>query len=235
MKRRFKIKNNKKNKLILIILLVFIFDILMFSFYSGDFSDNILYLARKNVEELTRNYLNSTIKKYLNMDTNDYIKLNLVNNNIISVDIDNKNSNLLLQNVISDLENNIGDVVNNNYYILETIKDSNGFIMYIPMGVAFNNTLLSGLGPRIPLRVSFLENIDAYVDVEVSNYGINNSLVKLYLNINIKAIIEMPIDKEEINISYKYLVASKLINGKVPSIYGSNLSDISGKVNNNVN
>ena len=235
--KRFRIKTNFKNRIILIILFVLIFDMLIFNIFSKDLSNNVLYLAHIKVEELIKHYMNDTIKKYLNIDTNDYIKLNLVNNNIISVDIDNKNSNLLLKYIINDLESNIEQHIkdSNNYYKLELIEGSNSIIIYIPVGVAFNNSLLDGLGPRLPIKISFLENIDAFVDVEVENYGINNSLVKLYINISVKVIIEMPVDKEVTNINYKYLLASKLINGKVPSIYGSNLGDNSSIVNSGVN
>lgn len=230
-------KKNFKSKLLLIIILVIVIDMLIFNILKKDLSYNVSYLARIKVEELSKYYLNNTIKKYLNVDTNNYIKVNLVNNNIISVDIDNKNSNTLLSNVINDLETNVSDIVDDNindYYNLELISGDNGLILYIPIGIIYNNSLLSGFGPRIHIKVSFLENIEAYVDVDVENYGINNSLIKLYININIKVIIEMPIDREVTNISYKYLLASKLISGKVPSIYGSNLGDNSSIVNSDV-
>ena len=232
--KKFKSYKSLRSKFILIIVFVFIFDILIFSVFGKDFSNNIMYIVRIKIEELTNYYLNDTIKKYLNINTSDYIKLNLVNNSIVSVDIDNKSSNLLLNSVINDLENNVHKIVDN-YYNLEIIEGSDAVIVYVPVGVIFDNALLSNLGPKIPIKVNFLESIDAYVDVDVLNYGINNSLVKLYININLKVNIEMPIDKEVINISYKYLLASKLINGKVPSIYGSSIGDNSGIVNSSVN
>ena len=221
-----------------VIFFILLFDLFIFNMLKNNLSNNILYLSRIKIEELTKYYLNNTIKKYLNLDTNDYIKINLVNNNIISVDIDNNNSNILLNNIIGDLENNIekfvgGDI--NDYYNLEIIKGKNGIILYIPIGLVFNNSLLSGFGPRIPVKISFLENIDAYVDVKVENYGINNSLIKLYINIDIRSIIEIPLDNDLSNINYKFLIASKLISGKVPSIYGSNLGDNSNLVNSSVN
>ena len=216
--------------------MVVIYDIVFLNIFSKDLSNNLSYLARIKVEELSRDYLNNTIKKYLNIDTNDYIKVNFVNNSIISVDIDNSNSNVLLKNVIEDLENNFSNVLGNDidYYNLELLEGNKGIIIYIPIGSGFDNSLLAGMGPNIPVKISFLENIDSYVDVDVENYGINNSLVKLYININIKVIIEMPIDKDVININYKYLVASKLISGKVPNIFGNNLQGTSSIVNSSV-
>lgn len=228
--KKFKSIKNKKNKIVLIIIFVVLISFCILKLFHNRFNDNIMYLSRIKIEELTNNYLNNTIKKYLNLDTNDYIKLNLVNNNIVSVDIDNNNTNKLLEKIINDLENNVVKI-DRKYYNLELIDDSDSIVLYIPFGVIFNNVLLSNFGPLIPIKISFLENIDSYVDVEVQNYGINNSLVKLYININLKIIIEMPIDKNVSSINYRFLLASKLINGKVPNIYGGNLGVNSSIVN----
>ena len=86
-----------------------------------------------------------------------------------------------------------------------------------------NNALLANLGPKIPIKASFLYNIESNVDVTVSDYGINNALINLYIIINLKIVIEMPTESEVSNISYKYLIASKLINGVVPDFIGSSI------------
>ena len=122
MKRKFIIKIDFKSKFMFMILVIFIFDILIFNYFGNTFSKDILYLARINVEEISQHYLNNTIKKYLNLDTNNYIKVNLVNNNIISVDIDNKSSNVLLSNFISDLEKNVVNYIDVNKLIFLFVK-----------------------------------------------------------------------------------------------------------------
>ena len=71
------------------------------------------------------------------------------------------------------------------------------------------------------------------MDVSVEDYGINNSLIKLYVNISIEQYIEMPIDKDKNVMNYKFLIASKLVNGKVPDFYNG-ISDCSNLVNNSV-
>lgn len=210
----------------------------MFNTFAKKFSNNIVNITKVKINEITKNYLNNTIKKYLNTNVNDYIKLNIVNNNIVSVDIDSNKTNVLLKNIISDLEENSEKITSgeiNKYYNLEILKGKNGIFLLIPIGVAYNNALLSNLGPKIPIKASFLENSDAYVDVKVEEYGINNALIKLYIVIDINEIIEMPIQSESSNISYRFLIASKLVNGKVPNYLGAGLYDSSNIVNNNVN
>ena len=238
MKRFYKKKNyNKKSKISLILCYVVILDIIFFSLFSERLGKSISYSAMIKIEELTKYYMNDTIKKYLNIDTNDYIKLNLVNNNIVNVDIDNNKCNILLNNVINDLESNVfkiesGEITD--YHNLEMLRSNNGIVVFMPIGVATNNTLFSRLGPKIPVKVSFLENVDANVDVEVKSYGINNSLIKLYINIKIEEIVELPIENDRNNIEYKFLLASKLINGEVPDMLGT-ISGSSSIVNSSVN
>lgn len=238
MKRFYKNKKIKnKSKIGIIVISVILVDFLIYNLFADILGKSISYSAMIKIEELTKYYLNDTIKKYLNIDTSDYIKLNLVNNNIVNVDIDNDKCNVLLNNIINDLENNIykmesGEITD--YHNLEMLRSNNGIVVFMPIGVATNNTLLARLGPKVPVKVSFLENIDSYVDVEVENYGINNSLIKLYINIKIEEIVELPIERDRNNIEYKFLLSSKLINGEVPDMLGT-ISGSSSIVNSSVN
>ena len=238
MKRFYKKKKyNRKSKIGIIICCVIFLDIIFFNLFSGRLGKSISYSAMTKIEELTKFYLNDTIKKYLNIDTKDYIKLNIVNNNIVNVDIDNNKCNVLLNNIITDLESNVkrielGEITD--YHNLEMLRSNNGVVVFMPIGVTTNNTLFSRLGPKVPVKVSFLENVDAYVDVEVESYGINNSLIKLYINIKIEEIVVLPIEKDRNNIEYKFLLASKLINGEVPDMLGT-ISGSSSIVNSSVN
>lgn len=213
-----------------VIIIVIFIDIVVFNTLGKKLGESVSFLTKLKLDEITKYYLNDTIKKYLNVDSNDYIKVNLVNNNIVSVDIDNTMCNKLLNNIIVDLE--MGKI--SNYHNLEIIKGDNGIIIFMPVGVSFGNSLFSGLGPKIPVKVSFLENIDAYVDVVVENYGINNSLIKLYINIDIEEVLELPTKNRFSNVKYKFLISSKLINGEVPSVLGGTINKSSSVVNNDV-
>lgn len=230
--------NNKQNKVSIILITITLIVIFIINLYIKNLSNSTTFLSKIKIEEITKYYLNQTIKKYVNLNTNDYIKINLVNNNIVSVDIDNYKSNIFLKSFLEDLEQNTKNIEwgnINKYYNLEIITCDNGLIIFVPFGVVFKNAMFASLGPKIPVKISFLENIEAYIDVNVENYGINNSLIKLYLNIKIKELIEMPMDNRIEFIEYKYLISSKVINGKVPSIYYDKINSNSSIVNNDVN
>ena len=238
MKRFYKIKKiNNRNKFMWVTVLVIIIDVIIFNTLGKKLGESVSFLTKLKLDEITKYYMNNTIKKYLNVDSSDYIKVNLVNNNIVSVDIDNFMCNKLLNDIIIDLETNVKNLEMgkiNNYHNLEIIKGNNGIIILMPVGVSLGNSLFSGLGPKIPVKVSFLENIDAYVDVVVENYGINNSLIKLYINIDIEEVLEMPTNNRFSNVKYKFLISSKLINGEVPSVLGGTINKSSNLVNSDV-
>ena len=236
MKRFYKNKEIKFNKFIIMIIFIIVFNVILFNIFGKSLSDNISYMTKVKIEEISKYYLNSVIKKYLNIDSNNYIKLNLVNNNIMSIDIDNNSSNRLLNNIITDLEKVIADIEKgniNDFPNLEFLYGKNGIILLVPIGSAINNTLLYDIGPKIPVKISFLENVEAYIDINVEEYGINNALVKLYINIKLEQHVEMPMDKEKNIINYKFLIASKLVNGKVPEFYNG-LNGTSNIVNSDV-
>ena len=236
MKRFYKKRNI--NYVIIIILIALFNIIVVLSTFLKNYSNNILFYSKIKIDEITKYYLNETIKNYLNIKSNDYIKTNLVNNNIVSVDIDSEKSNLLLNNIINSLQDNAKNIelgYINNYHNLELIKGENGIVLLVPLGVAFNNGVISNLGPKVPVKVNFFENINAYLDVVVESYGINNSLIKLYINIEITEFIELPLNKNDNKVKYKFLISSKLVNGEVPSILGSSIESSSNIVNSSVN
>ena len=232
-----KFYKRKKINIIFVLIIVIIIDFCFINTFGKKLSNSISTIAKLKIDELTKYYLNNTIKNYLNINTNDYIKMNLVNNNIVNVDIDNKNANILLDDILFDLNSIFKNLEHgnvNDYYNLEFIKGDKGIILSMPVGAAFNNLLFVNIGPKIPIKINFLENVDAYVDVKVENYGINNSLIKLYIVINITEVLEIPFDIKTSNVTYKYLLCSKLVNGEVPSILGGEINRSSNIVKNSV-
>ena len=234
-----KFKNiNKYNYFYIWIICLIVLDIIIYNMFFNKFNTNVSYIAKVKIDELTRYSLNKTVKKHLNLKTNDYIIINYVNNKIVSISVDNNKCNLLLKSVINELENSIkllekGRI--NKYHNLELIRGNNGIAMFVPTGVVFNNAILSNLGPKIPIKVNFLENINAYLDVKVNNYGINNALIKLYIVIEIDEVLEIPIDYNNKKQKYKFLISSSLINGEVPDFLGGTIDSSSLIVKSGVN
>ncbi|WP_443686870.1 sporulation protein YunB, partial [Phascolarctobacterium faecium] len=66
---------------------------------------------------------------------------------------------------------------------------------------------------------------------KVKNYGINNVLLELYLDISVSSSLLTPVSKEEIKDNFSILIASRIIAGSVPDYYNGILESTSPLVN----
>ena len=118
----------------------------------------------------------------------------------------------------------------NKLNIRENILTSNvnntkdGIILEIPSGILFNNYLLSNLGPLIPLKISLTGEFESYVSTDVIEYGINNAMVSIYINIKVTEQVTMPFITKQITIENKIPIFMSLVNGTIPNYYISGFS-----------
>lgn len=200
------LKRKKKSQKILFTILLIIIAI----FFS-------LHFVSKKLTPAIKNYSNSEIKHLITEIITDSIKEIELNNDIFSIIKNDKNEissieynseeiNKLLSNVNEKLENKIN-------------KIRNQVVFYVPSFAAINNSLLANLGPRIPVKFTTIGNVITKVRTEVKDYGINNALVTVFLDINITCKVILPVSEETININQTIQVAMKLIQGKIPDYY----------------
>ena len=100
-------------------------------------------------------------------------------------------------------------------------KIKKGIIAEIPTGVIFNNSILSNLGPKIPIRLHYFGNINSNITTKVTQYGINNALIEIGIHIEVNAQIVLPHLIKKIKINSDMPIAIKMIQGKVPEFYDS--------------
>ena len=113
-----------------------------------------------------------------------------------------------------------------------TPKDNkmvNGIILNIPLGLITNYPFLSNLGPKIPINVQFKNTFFTQVNTKVTDYGINNALLEIYLNIKIDYEIIGIKDIEQHEINYKLLLDSRVVQGNIPEWYAKSYEKMSSK------
>ncbi len=59
---------------------------------------------------------------------------------------------------------------------------------------------------------------------DVTEYGINNALIKLMIDVKVDTRIILPIISEEINIDASIPIAMKVVQGKIPDYYMNGFS-----------
>ena len=91
--------------------------------------------------------------------------------------------------------------------------------IYIKLGSITGSKLLSGLGPSIPIKVSLVGNVETDLRSEFEQKGINQTIHRIYLQVDCKVNILTPSKTMEESISNQVLIAENIIVGKIPNTY----------------
>lgn len=228
----FKKKRNKKNLFIFSLLLVIIVSYFIIKIIGNMAIPPLTKYAKNEASKVTNIVVSRTIEKIVNENLNMeelYIINKNSDNSINMVDFNTITVNKLLTNVITNIQNNLQNIeqgnldkININELGLENYNKTNlekGIIYRIPTGIIFDNTLLSNLGPTIPVKISLIGDISGNVSTKVTNYGINNALLETSINIEINQLVVLPIVTREMKITSSVPIAMKLIQGTVPDYY----------------
>ncbi len=105
----------------------------------------------------------------------------------------------------------------------ENTKNSNGIVYHVPLGMATGMTLLSNLGPDIPVRLQILGDVTSNVETKIIPSGINNTYIEAYINVKVHMNVIIPLKEEPIEVSYAVKVGDLFHPGKVPQYYNPGL------------
>ena len=148
---------------------------------------------------------------------------------IILIDFISQNTAKILSTMTSLIELNLRAIEEGKIDMLELPNNSlesydmdlleKGIITYIPFGIATGSSLLYNLGPKIPVKLSLLGDVITGFSTDVTEYGINNALIKLMIDVKVDTRIILPIISEEITINANIPIAMKVVQGKIPDYY----------------
>lgn len=72
------------------------------------------------------------------------------------------------------------------------------------------------MGPKIKIRVKVINRVNGVYEITNEAYGINNTLLKIMIRVNVKADVFAGISQDEIIMQEEIPVIIQLINGNVP-------------------
>ncbi|HHY71788.1 MAG TPA: sporulation protein YunB [Bacillus bacterium] len=96
-----------------------------------------------------------------------------------------------------------------------------GIIAEIPLGQASGNVLLANLGPVIPVRFSMVGEVNSDVIKKVTEHGINNVLIELFIHVKVKLKVIIPFESKMITVTTNIPIDIRNIQGEVPYFYNS--------------
>ncbi len=230
------VKRNWKQKLVLLIIFLFFALFLIFRIFHKRVSPILLAYATHESKKIATFLINDAIsKKVVEELTTENLFLLTKNDNgeIVSIDFNSVIVNKILSLTTNTVEISLKYVEQGRFEELElsdtllvqyedTFKKGNFY--EVPLGVAFNNSLLSNLGPKIPVKINLIGNIISGVETKVTNYGINNAMIEVYVHLQVNLQVILPFLSDTIQIDTLVPIAMKLIQGTVPEYYAGNLS-----------
>lgn len=209
-------KKRKKKINWKLVIIILIFLIILLNFFSNNILPKLIKVASLNVKEQTLSTITDAINDYIL--ENDFDELLELNKNSKGEIIYAKYNMIKTYKVLKD----VTYLINNN---LRTIEN----FIYLPLGMASKNIFIQNLGPKIPFKLDFYDGVLTRLQTKVTNYGLNNALVEIYLVVDAKSEIIVPYVKKSQKYQYKTLLSSYLISGSVPGIYGG-AYDLNSKI-----
>ena len=103
--------------------------------------------------------------------------------------------------------------------IQNTINQRGRENIEIALGSITGFKLLSGKGPGVPIKISSIGNVETDLRSEFSEKGINQTLHRVYLQVDCEVSILTPYNSITEKVSNQVLLIENVIVGKIPSTY----------------
>lgn len=89
----------------------------------------------------------------------------------------------------------------------------------IPMGSLFHSEVFWGRGPEVRVNALSVGNISAEFESQFTGAGVNQTLHRILLHLEIPATVLLPLCKIDVNIETAFCVLETVIIGQVPGVY----------------
>lgn len=219
------------SKIILMtIILVILFTIFLLSKFTKNLNKSLIDISTSEIKRVTERFITDRLNSSIFNNTKLEDILILEKNSqdeIIYVDFDLEKAYQVLDEVSLILTNSLDNLDNGNVsvaYLDEELSHELGsMVLTIPIGNSFQNLYFYNFGPRIPVRINFVGSVLTNLKTKVTDYGLNNALVELFVYIEFKTQIISPFDIKEITLNYDAIIASMMIKGEVPNFYGGTI------------
>lgn len=237
--RKMKLKHKLKfsNIIVLIIIMISISVMICFKIFNTKLRPIFIKIANSESKKLSTLIINDAVSKQLasNLTIDNLFNMTKDNNgNITSIDLNSMIVNKVLTTTTSTAilnlklleEGKIEELELPDSVIVSYDKDDlkKGIIYNIPTGVIFGNTILSNIGPKIPVKFSLIGSVTSNINTKITNYGINNALIEVYVDISVELEVILPLMTDNVLVTSSIPIAIKLVQGNIPEYFASNLS-----------
>ena len=208
-KIRIKKRIKKKNKYVILFLFIMAFTLFLLVLISKKTTPILIESAKKKSKTISNNIITKSVNDNVLKDMNKeeiFIEKRDNNGNVITTDFNSVILNQILNKITISVE--------------KDLRELNNKVSYrIPIGIIFNSSLLSNLGPKIPVKINLDGDVITSLNTEVKDYGINNALIKISVNVKVYMNVIIPFKTEEIIIETNIPIVMRIVEGEIPSYY----------------
>lgn len=212
--------------LIITIILIIIIAVISLKIINDRISPLVMNYSIGEMKRIISIIINRSINSdILDKDDMDNLFVLTKNNNdeIITISLDSIIANKIIDHISDACEDNLRLVEEGKYRELKKKFNIGEEYFYVPSGIIFKNSLFSSIGPKIPINLRIIGNVTSEIKTDVKNYGINNSLITISSEITVEMMIVLPFSSDHVRITNLVPLSIRLIQGKVPEIYGGSL------------
>lgn len=186
------------------------------------------------VERLTNNIVSREVSRIMVLSNHNSLLNILKENGVIeNISYNTKEINLLTDKISKDVHKKLlnleaGDV-EESFLVDSTrggrfkhIKD--GILCDVSLGSVKGSTLFANIGPKIPIRLTFIGQVNTDVDVKVREYGINNVIIEVDVIVKVTEHASMPLTSKKKEIVVREPISIELIKGEIPDYYNGVVS-----------
>lgn len=129
---------------------------------------------------------------------------------------DNEENIIMLESNIININLVISDIAEKIQLEINKIERED---ITISLGSFTGVNLLSGRGPQIPIRISTIGNVATNVKSEFIEKGINQTLHRLYLEIECEISVLTPFNTVTEKINNQFIIGENLLMGSIPNSF----------------
>ena len=214
----------KKIKIIIIIIIIINIIVLgLLKIINKKVSPIIMDYSIGEIKRIATTIINRSVtdETFNDIDMNSLFIINKNSNEeVITITLDNRIINIITNRISDECEDNLRKIEEGKYKEIRDKFNIGEDCFYVPSGLFFSNSLLNNIGPKIPITFKMIGNVNSEIVSDVKEYGINNSLITISLEIKVELMVILPLSSEIVTVSNNVPFIIKLIQGKIPHIYG---------------
>lgn len=223
LKRNLLIKLTKKDTILIVAFLVLLIVSLIFKYINTKIVPPLEVYAENEVKKISSLIISDAVESISFSEEETMSFFNTLTNKsdeVISVEFNTAKINKSLVKLNKAVYKDLKLFENGRYKLEDTEIETENLIYKIPLGYITGNYTLSNIGPKVPLKAKVIGSVVSNIKTEVSSYGINNSLLKVYIDVTVNMRFMLPLISKDVLVNNSIPLVVKIIQGKIPNVYG---------------